>query len=517
MTRKLKLILCESFQLECEKIAQKKNWADIELCFLPQICSNPNLVSSAEKQIKEFDHKENTETIVMGCYRGCMDRVLTLKACSYCNLILCNHMIAPPAFIDHLIKQGVYILIPGWLSAWKLHLDQWGLDQQTAKEMFKESIHKLVLLDTSVDVNSKKHLADLGTYLDLAVEVIPVGLDYIELYLSKTVSEWQNKQTVEQIEALVIDRDRTLADYSMAMDMLKNLSKIRDEESVINEIVDLFTMLFSADKVTFLPMVENQLHNRGDHSVNQAELLLLQNWVNVGGESYLISSYGNGFYLKLDHLDQVLGVLSIQALKLPVYRSQYINLSLSIIHLCSLAISNSRLFEQVHILAITDSLTSLFNRRHFYELAEKEYLRSKRYHHPFSMMMLDIDYFKQVNDQYGHIVGDQVLKHIASLCQKNIRQVDLIGRFGGEEFIFLLPETSKENAKKFAERLVKIIFDTPLKLDSKQINVSVSVGVASFEENDLPFEEIIRRSDDALYEAKRKGRNRVELYESVND
>ncbi|MCL1893689.1 MAG: GGDEF domain-containing protein [Holophagaceae bacterium] len=175
--------------------------------------------------------------------------------------------------------------------------------------------------------------------------------------------------------------------------------------------------------------------------------------------------------------------------------------------------------KKYRLLAITDTLTGLPNRHHFFEVAIAEHTRSRRYKKTFSIIMLDIDYFKKVNDTYGHFVGDLVLQAVAEQLQKSLRETDFPGRYGGEEFIALLPETSIAEAQLVAERIRHNIQDKDLIFDDRQIKVTASLGIynfGSFDEADdvagQSIDEIIDKADKALYSAKNKGRNRVETY-----
>ncbi|MEM5776152.1 MAG: diguanylate cyclase, partial [Anaerolineaceae bacterium] len=127
----------------------------------------------------------------------------------------------------------------------------------------------------------------------------------------------------------------------------------------------------------------------------------------------------------------------------------------------SIALENARLFSDLTEAAITDGLTGLFNRRHFFALAGVEFNRATRYQHPLSVILMDIDFFKRVNDQYGHQVGDQILKWFAALCKENKRESDILARYGGEEFVMLLPEADTARACAFAERLRQKVAETP--------------------------------------------------------
>jgi diguanylate cyclase (GGDEF)-like protein len=160
--------------------------------------------------------------------------------------------------------------------------------------------------------------------------------------------------------------------------------------------------------------------------------------------------------------------------------------------------------------AHTDYLTGLANRRHFLELAEHEVAHAKRYGGALSVAMLDLDHFKKINDTYGHQVGDLVLKELARICQRMLREVDVVGRLGGEEFAILFPETGGNEAYEIVERLREAIANSPVALDQgRTLQFTASIGIASFIESDLSIDILLNRADKALYEAKTGGRNRI--------
>jgi diguanylate cyclase (GGDEF)-like protein len=175
------------------------------------------------------------------------------------------------------------------------------------------------------------------------------------------------------------------------------------------------------------------------------------------------------------------------------------------------SLERARLFQEVQGLALTDPLTGLQNRRSLFELGRVEFARARRMNRPFCCMMLDLDRFKQVNDTYGHPVGDQVLREFASRCKSSVREMDLIGRYGGEELIVLLPETDRKTALQVAERLRATVAATPVKILDKEISVTTSIGVATQDENTTQLETLIARADQAMYIAKHRGRNQVAI------
>jgi diguanylate cyclase (GGDEF)-like protein len=175
------------------------------------------------------------------------------------------------------------------------------------------------------------------------------------------------------------------------------------------------------------------------------------------------------------------------------------------------ALERARLLQEVQSLALTDPLTGLHNRRSLFELGRVEFARAQRMDRPFCCMMLDLDHFKQINDTHGHPVGDQVLREFAYRCKSSIRDIDLIGRYGGEELIILLPETDWETAMQVADRLRATVAAEPIRTTDIDIAVTVSIGVATKDENTTQLETLIARADQAMYIAKHKGRNRVAM------
>ena len=171
----------------------------------------------------------------------------------------------------------------------------------------------------------------------------------------------------------------------------------------------------------------------------------------------------------------------------------------------AVAIENARLYEE----SIVDGLTGLYQRKYFELRLEEELKRSQKYKHPLNLVMIDIDYFKRVNDEHGHLMGDAVLKEVASVFKKSIRLEDVVARYGGEEFVLIMPHTSVENMRKTGERLRAEIEE----MEISGIRITISVGVGHFDGKEMDFNhrDLINRADRALYLAKKRGRNRVEM------
>ncbi|MBU2917157.1 diguanylate cyclase [Psychrosphaera sp. F3M07] len=165
--------------------------------------------------------------------------------------------------------------------------------------------------------------------------------------------------------------------------------------------------------------------------------------------------------------------------------------------------------KQLASLAATDSLTGIYNRRHFYLVANNELIRCQRKNLSASIMILDIDHFKLVNDNYGHSCGDNVLKSFTDRINKELRSYDIFARIGGEEFAVLLPDANKENALDIAERCRKAISDSPFIIDGVNVAVTTSIGMCTYESDVDDLEQIMKLADKNLYIAKVSGRNKI--------
>jgi len=188
---------------------------------------------------------------------------------------------------------------------------------------------------------------------------------------------------------------------------------------------------------------------------------------------------------------------------------------LTITYQASVAIENARLYGQVQQLAVTDGLTGLLNHKEFHKKLDETMEGSKRYHYAVTLLMIDIDHFKKFNDNYGHQVGDQVLRVVADAIKSQIRTVDVCARYGGEEFAVILRNGDVSYPSVLAERIRSTVYAYPVKHDGIRSQLSVSIGVACFPEDSNNAEGLIKRADEALYTAKETGRNKVCCYKPI--
>jgi diguanylate cyclase (GGDEF)-like protein len=215
-------------------------------------------------------------------------------------------------------------------------------------------------------------------------------------------------------------------------------------------------------------------------------------------------------YIPLMMEERILGVASVQHYQAYRYTQQDVDALKALGAYIAIALANARLYDKVHKLASTDMLTGAMTRHRLYDVARNELARYKRFGIPYSVIILDLDHFKSINDSYGHTAGDYTLKEFARRCQELKRDLDHFARYGGEEFLFILPATDLGGAFQFAERLRKEIYEQGFELlDGEIISVTASFGVTQVRESDESLDDQFLRIDKALYTAKEKGRNQV--------
>ncbi len=209
--------------------------------------------------------------------------------------------------------------------------------------------------------------------------------------------------------------------------------------------------------------------------------------------------------------DQVVGVISMQNYQPYAYTTEQVRLLETIATQAALTLENARMYQRMEQLATIDSLTDLYNRRQFLALGVREIDRARRHRQPLSAIMMDIDFFKRVNDAHGHTSGDRVLAAIALVCRQTLRSIDIVGRYGGDEIVILLPETEAEEARIVAERLRLMIETREVQLPQGAVRVTASFGVAELSARQRDILDLLDRADKAMYEAKQGGRNQVKM------
>ncbi|MFL5343228.1 MAG: diguanylate cyclase [Hyalangium sp.] len=230
----------------------------------------------------------------------------------------------------------------------------------------------------------------------------------------------------------------------------------------------------------------------------------------VGG-----TDHGSLLAMPMLHMDVVLGVMNFQRPEVAGFSPEELELLMAVADQAATAVKNARLHAETVQLTMTDPLTGVANRRHLFMRMEAELARAQRYSTPMSVLMIDVDHFKRLNDSEGHRTGDEILRRVCDVLKTRVRKVDTLARYGGEEFMVLLPQTAREGALEVGEKLRRAVLETASLAVATQPtgHVTISIGVASFPEDASEQETLVDCVDAALYASKRGGRNKVSAYE----
>lgn len=314
--------------------------------------------------------------------------------------------------------------------------------------------------------------------------------------------------------------------------LIQSVSALRDERTIAELLIDTLTNFIPYERAMFYAERDMQFALVASRGIGSGEQGYLENWPGDNGriiarlrtekKPILLDpeeaasldgdrrrkATRNYLAVPLVSVSGTFRLLLVGKAGTPIPQQQ-MEIAAAMAKQVSVALDNAQLIKELENLATTDGLTRLYNRRHFMERAESEFERSRRYQRELSAFLLDADHFKTVNDTHGHEVGDRVLRVLASACRQSLRQLDVIGRYGGEEFVVLLPETSAALAYEAAERLRHEIEQLRIPTQSEDIRVTVSIGVATATSVAESVAALINEADRALYEAKRAGRNCV--------
>lgn len=365
----------------------------------------------------------------------------------------------------------------------------------------------------------------------------PFDINHVKLVIRRGIEEKElQRENRTLLDTLQNEKEKleTLLEIGHVMSSILNLDELAG--FIVHKIVDVLKA-----KICSLMLIDPEEEvltikaavGLDDIVIKSTRIKLGQSisgWVAQQGEPVLVSDIEQDLKFGRTNLpkyetksllciplkvkEQTIGVINVADRVIPgqenVFTEHDLRFLGMICNYAAIAIENAQLYGEVKSLAITDGLTNLYNHRYFQTQLTAEVTRVQRYPHPLSLIMFDIDSFKEFNDSYGHPVGDMVLRQIARAIRKNVRKVDTPCRYGGEEFAIVLPETSIQEAILVAEKIRKSVEELRFDVDQAGIRkqMTVSGGVAAFEPG-MSKEAFVRYADESLYRAKGSGKNRI--------
>jgi diguanylate cyclase (GGDEF)-like protein len=531
MAGRIAILLCDHYHREAKTVLTLDGFEEAVVVTFPARCNRPPLSpEELEAILAALGDCERIEIFGAAC---CLDLIEDAPdkrpPRRIHRLPQCFSMIADQEIIDRSLREGAYLVAPGWLADWPAGLERLGLDREAARAMFHETISRVTLLDTGIDVTSGLHLAEFADFIDRPCQIHTVGLCCLRLRITQTILTWRlEREKRESFEAAREMRKQS-ADYAMAVDLLGHLAQTTEETQTVVAMIEVFTMLFAAGRVAFLRFVDGrpeELHLHPEETSPADRETLRTRLADFREESAWTES-GRGFLLRIIHRGETQGVIAVEEIAFPEYRDHYLNLALNIVNVCTLPIDNARKYDklrkteallkkantELHLLATTDTLTGIANRRSFDSTLAREWRRMIRSRTPLSLIMCDIDFFKNYNDLYGHQAGDACLQDVAQAIRKKaMRPGDFVARYGGEEFVIILSGTPAAGALHIAEEIRNAVRQLEIPHAGSQVDrfVTVSLGVSQgVASPTMKADTVLRAADAALYEAKQQGRNRV--------
>ena len=344
-------LVCENYKEEVAFAIESEGLDHVDVRTFPAHCGHPQIRWDDLGPTIHACEKEYSRICLLGgsCIAGLEDPPLEMDCCRVHKMDQCFPMFINKKLLDGYLKEGAYLLSAGWLRHWKRHVDEWGFDRETARNFFAESVRQLVLLDTGVHMDSADHLQALADFVGRPFKIVPVGTEFLQLFLARIVLEWRLDEHKSDSGNLLSEAKRQLADYSMALDLIANMTGVIHEKEAIKNIFELFTMLCSPDSIVYIPLIDGKPGHIQSHPAVSVDAEFMKNPIAVFRDDYAWSESGDGFVLKISHQDDTMGILKVDGFTFPEYKEYYLNAALSISGVFGLSIANARAYERIRL------------------------------------------------------------------------------------------------------------------------------------------------------------------------
>ncbi len=343
----LHLVCCENLRREFEALIAETG-QPIDLRCYPPHCDRPGVTAETLQSVGLDAPERGDAWIVVG--GGCLhDLAADCRArAKICCFETCFDLFIGKTLRMHLTRQGVYLLTPGWLAHWREHIAAWGFDEPTARDFFRESANKLLLLETLPDPANGPRLGEFAPFVGLPSEILPVGLDLPARWLDNAIALYRLDEDRREARGALAAASRTSADNAMAMDLVGALAVERTAEDTIDRLLELLLVLFAPSRVSFLPVIHGVpgvLASRPP--LTSGEEAERDRLFSLAG-TYKKNSAGDGFCLKITHGGKMLGVLAVEGVRFPEHLDRYLDTTATIARVTGLALSNAAYYAELH-------------------------------------------------------------------------------------------------------------------------------------------------------------------------